>query len=71
MLALKSKQLQKPSYTDLCKNQALAVDCLTFYLQGWARCVIISYAIFFSFQKKSARFPAKFLENIFKVFTVL
>lgn len=71
MLALKNKQLQKPSYTDLCKNQVLAVDCLTFYLQGWTRCVIIPHAIFFSLAKMTARFPAKFLKSLFKVFTVL
>lgn len=72
MLVLKSKQLQKASCAAVCENEALAVDRLTLYLQGWTRCVNISYITFITSQKKAARFPAKKRrESLFKSFVIL
>lgn len=44
-VTIKSKQLQNSSCAGLWKKQALAIDCLTLYLQDWTRCVTILYYV--------------------------
>lgn len=65
---LKHKQLQKLRGAALCKNEALAVDRSTLYLQGWTRCVNISYFLYFS--KEGSKVPCK-EESLFKSFIIL